>query len=174
MLSTSEASLRPWLSSLPVALREDLLRLCLLRLGATLAARAAEAATSLPVLAASCTEVLHSPQFSRLSVSEHLQWHRDSRMRVLHLLHSSSSSSSVRSLEFPCYSGRAFLFERPHFSERFVLTGVLGRLGLGLRRLVLPGVCDDEMLAHVGTSCPNIKEIDLEGSFALTDQGIRY
>ncbi len=167
-----EEELRVWLSSLPSSLRDDLLRCCLKRLSATLLGQPeANAVASLPVLAASCTEVLYDPNFSRLSVSEHLQWHRESRMRVLHLLHS-SGASSMRSLSFPCYAGRAFRFEQPPFSERYLVTSCFRHLRR-LRRLLLPGVCDDELLAFVGASCPVLEDLDVKDSFALSDQGIR-
>ena len=172
-LAAAEQSLSAYTSSLPVGLREELLCLCLQKLDSSALSGTAAAASSLPVLAASLTEVLFSPHFSRLELSQHLQWHRDSRMRALHLLHSSSSPcSSLRTLELSCYRARIFRLESPLFSERFVLTSCFHRLP-HLRRLSLPCVCDDEVLAFVSSCCPGLEELDVGGSFALTDQGIR-
>ncbi len=172
-LAAAEQSLSAYTSSLPVGLREELLCLCLQKLDSSALSGTAAAAASLPVLAASLTEVLFSPHFSRLELSQHLQWHRDSRMRALHLLHSSSSPcSSLRTLELSCYRARIFRLESPLFSERFVLTSCFHRLP-HLRRLSLPCVCDDEVLAFVSSCCPGLEELDVGGSFALTDQGIR-
>ena len=56
------------------------------------------------------------------------------------------------------------------FSEKFVLAGCFGRFPQ-LRILKMPNICDDDLLAKIGESCPNLEEMDLAGSFGITNQG---
>ena len=43
-----------------------------------------------------------------------------------------------------------------------------------LKRLTLPNVCDDEILSFIGENCPKLEELDVSGSFGITNQGIRW
>ena len=56
------------------------------------------------------------------------------------------------------------------FSEKFILAGCFSRFAQ-LRILKMPNICDDDLLAKIGESCKNLEEMDLAGSFGVTNQG---
>lgn len=93
-----------------------------------------------------------------LSVYNELQWHRQSRSKVLHLLH--QSDSGVQQIRFQCYEAPLFKFEPLSFSERFILMNCFYRFGK-LRSLHLPNVCDDEILAFIGENGKKNKKNDI-------------
>ena len=124
-------------------------------------------------------EVLYSSGLESVQVWSDLSWHREARMRVLHLLHSSStasssiasSCSSVKRLQLSCYHTPLYQFQELHFSERFLLTNIVNKLAR-LRSLSLPYVADDDLLARLGSgTCPSLEELDVQGSWGVTTRG---
>jgi len=56
----------------------------------------------LPVMIASCFEILFDAHFKTLEIFNELQWNKESRGKVLHLLHK-NLNSGLQSIEFSCY-----------------------------------------------------------------------
>ena len=63
-----------------------------------------------------------------------------------------------------------FRFQAMPFSEKFILAGCFSRFA-HLTILKMPNICDDDLLAKIGESCRNLEEMDLAGSFGVTNQG---
>ncbi len=94
-----EESSRIWLSSLPVSLRQELLASVVKKL--LCSSTNSCCPMSLPSMVASCVEVVYDEHFECLHLAEPLQWHRESRTKVLHRLH--RSDTTLRQLHFNCY-----------------------------------------------------------------------
>ena len=65
------------------------------------------------------------------SSAKALQWHKESRTKVLHKLHSSKSEvtshSKTSGLNFRCYEAPLFRFDPLSFSERYILLNCFQR-----------------------------------------------
>lgn len=82
----------------------------------------------------------------------------------------SERSSSVRELLFLCYRAKEFSLKQIQFSEKYALAKSWMKFP-HLKVLVLPNVCDDEMLKKVGECCPLLEELDVSGSYEVTNDG---
>jgi hypothetical protein len=93
-------------SLLPVQIREELLKssskLLIGNLGTIGYRSQHHTYNPLPVLIASLYEILYQPTFQAVEVYNELQWNRDSRGKVLHLLHQ-NLNTGVKSINFACY-----------------------------------------------------------------------
>ena len=94
ILSIVEERLNVWSRSLPLRLREELLYATIHTLATTLGIGGIDTfnrTNPLPVLIASTFESLFDSSFQRCTIPSMLQWNKESRLKVLHLLHQSPS-----------------------------------------------------------------------------------
>ena len=94
ILNIVEERLNVWSRSLPLRLREELLYATIHTLGTTLGIGGIDTfnrTNPLPVLIASTFESLFDSSFQRCTIPSMLQWNKESRLKVLHLLHQSPS-----------------------------------------------------------------------------------
>lgn len=173
ILATVEEELRDWASILPVRLREEVLgitaKLLISNLG-TLGYRSQHYTYNpLPVLIACLYEILYDPAFTRVDIYSELQWHKESRTKVLHLLH--KSPNRVQVATFACYSSPHYGLTSVPFSEKFILASCFNKLS-HLKSLYLPNTCDDDILGKVADCCPLLEELDVSGSFGVTNTGM--
>lgn len=112
-----------------------------------------------------------------------LFWRSD--FQLLNLPGMSSSSDRTRVLEnlaenlrdgpspevakFRMFDNQTLTLEESYFLKR-----ALRDLGANLRVLVLWKVCDDAMLAILGSTCRSLEAVDLWRSGNVTDAGLRY
>ena len=173
LLRSIERPLQNWTSNgLPVTVRQELIPLLISRLNSTFGPNeVGKDSSNVSLLMASVIEILFSPHFKSFTLPRALHWHKESRTRVLHLLH--QTDNLLESINFDCYGAPIFKLDTVHFSEKFILTNCFYRLRQ-LQILLLPHVCDDEMLAYIGSNCPNLKDIDVRDSFGVTNQGLRW
>ena len=59
------------------------------------------------------------------------------------------------------------------FSEKFILASCFNRLP-NLKSLHLPNTCDDDILAKVADCCPLLEDLDVTGSFGITNLGVQW
>ena len=59
------------------------------------------------------------------------------------------------------------------FSEKFILASCFNRLP-NLKSLHLPNTCDDDILAKVAECCPFLEDLNVTGSFGITNLGIQW
>ena len=59
------------------------------------------------------------------------------------------------------------------FSEKFILASGFNRLP-HLKILHLPNTCDDDILAKIADCCPLLEDLDITGSFGVTDLGVQW
>ena len=59
------------------------------------------------------------------------------------------------------------------FSEKFILASCFNRLP-NLRSLHLPNTCDDDILAKISNCCPLLEDLNVTGSFGITNLGIQW
>lgn len=164
-----EQDLRCWVSSLPAQLRQDIMDKAPAIIFNTVGKVTQISSSLIPLLLSSMAEVLYTGGLRSIRLWMDLSWHREARMRVLHLLH--SEQSSIQRLDLSCYHTPLYQYQELHFSEKFLLTNILNKLG-NLRSLVIPYVADDEMLAKLGAGmCPGLEELDIQGSWGVTSQG---
>ena len=107
ILSTVEEDLKSWISVLPSSVREEIVQnTCKLLIGnlGTIGYRTSQHHTynPLPVLIASSFEVLFDVNFQSLEFFNELQWNKESRGKVLHLLHK-NLNTGVQNINFACY-----------------------------------------------------------------------
>ena len=109
ILSTVEDDLKYWTSVLPVRVKEDILStVCKLLIGnlGTIGYRSQHHTYNpLPVLIASSFEVLYDVTFQSLEIFNELQWNKESRGKVLHLVHK-NLNTGVQHIDFACYKVR--------------------------------------------------------------------
>ena len=90
ILNMVEEKLNVWSRSLPIRLREELLYTAINTLTTTLGIGGIDTfnrTNPLPVLIASTFESLFDSSFHRCTLPSMLQWNKESRLKVLHLLH---------------------------------------------------------------------------------------
>jgi hypothetical protein len=90
---------------------------------------------------------------------------------MLHLLH--MTAKCLQHLDFSCYAAAFFRLEPLLFSERYILARCFRKL-CHLRVLRMPNVADDELLATVAACCPRLRDLDVAGSFGVTNRGVRW
>lgn len=66
---------------------------------------------------------------------------------------------------------------QPHFwtvqfSEEYLLTSCFNKLP-SLTYLYLPNICTDDMLSQLGSCCPSLQVLSVEGSMRVTDAGVK-
>ena len=98
--------MRSWISVLPASIREEILqntaKLLIGNLG-TIGYRSQHYTYNpLPVLISSSFEVLYDVNFQSLEIFNELQWNKDSRGKVLHLVHK-HLNTGVQNINFACY-----------------------------------------------------------------------
>ena len=184
-----ERGLREWLEDVPLCLREEILRRSYSTLFSSLGHDTEMCSSSVPIMLASVMETLYHPALKHLELWTDLHWwvwillrehflvtsfitfrHQEARLKVLHLLH--SQDSHIRSLNFSCYKTPIFQFQALSYSERFLLMNVLNKFSQ-LRQLSLPYVADDDILAKLGGGCcPQLEQLDVHGSWEVTNQGL--
>ena len=59
------------------------------------------------------------------------------------------------------------------FSEKFILASCFNRLP-NLKFLQLYNTCDDDILAKIGECCPFLEELNVSGSFGVTNLGVQW
>ena len=94
ILDIVEERLNKWSRNLPIRLREELLYATLNTLATTLGIGGIDTfnrTNPLPVLIASVFESLFDSSFHRCTLPSMLQWNKESRLKVLHLLHQAPS-----------------------------------------------------------------------------------
>ena len=71
-------------------------------------------------------------------------------------------------------------FQSPHygltsvaFSEKFILATGFNKLP-NLKILHLPNTCDDDILAKIADCCPLLEDLNIAGSFGVTDLGVQW
>ena len=165
-----ERGLREWLEDVPICLRQEILRRSYSTLFSSLGQDTMMCSSSVPIMLASVMETLYHPALKHLELWTDLHWHQEARLKVLHLLH--SEDSHIRSLNFSCYKTPIFQFQALSYSERFLLMNVLNKFSQ-LRQLFLPYVADDDILAKLGGGCcPQLEQLDVHGSWEVTNQGL--
>ena len=90
ILNNVEERLKIWSRNLPIRLREELLSATVNTLASTLGIGGIDTynrTNPLPVLIASTFESLFDSSFLRCTLPSMLQWNKESRLKVLHLLH---------------------------------------------------------------------------------------
>ena len=106
ILSTVEENLRFWVQCSPAAIREEILintaKLLISNLGSVGYRSQHHTYNPLPVLIASCFEILFDVNFKNLIIFNELQWNNESRGKVLHLLHK-NLNTGVQNIDFACY-----------------------------------------------------------------------
>lgn len=160
-----------WISQLVSPIIPDLMAVINVKLRGLLDRTQPDHVTLLPILISTLLEMMYRPDLKNLVLEPELQWHKNSRSHVLHLIH--LQESALQSLSFKCYQAPLFHFETLQFSERYILLSCFYRLSR-LRFLTLPNVCDDEILAYIGLHCPHLTYIDLQGSLGVTNQGVSW
>jgi len=113
----------------------------------------------------------HGPGFRRLALPKNLYAHKESRLHSLRA--ALAHGPGPRALELSCYDCEVYKVQQLQWSERFILTQRLGRLK-ALSELRLPFVAEDAMLASIALCCPNIQVLDVHGSHAVNDLGLRW
>ena len=94
ILNIVEERLNLWSRSLPIRLREEVLYATINTLATTLGIGGIDTfnrTNPLPVLIASVFESLFDSSFQKCTLPSMLQWNKESRLKVLHLLHQSPS-----------------------------------------------------------------------------------
>jgi hypothetical protein len=61
-------------------------------------------------------------------------------------------------------------FQPMPFSEKFLLAGCLGRFR-DLKILTMCNIAADDLMAKIGEACLHLEELDIAGSFGVTNQG---
>ena len=106
ILSTVEENLRSWISVLPARIREDILinvsKLLIGNFGTVSYRSQHHTYNPLPVFIASSFEILYDVSFNSLNICNDLQWNKDSRAKVLHLVHK-NLNTGVQHINFACY-----------------------------------------------------------------------
>jgi len=165
-----ERTLREWVEELPPLLQQDLLEITVKGILRSAARVTPYNSSTIPIIISSLTEVLYSANMSSIEIWTDLHWNQEARMKILHLLH--SKMSGIKKMVYSCYRTPVFQFQELHFSERFLLMNILNKFPQ-LRVLVMPYVADDELLAKLGGgSCPQLESLSIEGSWAVTNQGL--
>ena len=104
-----EEELRIWIQSVPARIREEILqntaKLLISHLGTVGYRSQHHTYNPLPVLIASCFEILYDVNFKTIEVFNELQWSKESRGKVLHLIHK-NLNTGVTSIDFACYKVR--------------------------------------------------------------------
>ena len=59
------------------------------------------------------------------------------------------------------------------FSEKFILATGFNKLP-NLKALHLPNTCDDDILAKIADCCPLLEDLNIAGSFGVTDLGVQW
>ena len=109
-------------------------------------------------------EALLAPDVHRLAVRHVRRWYRS---RFLQLLSSDCASGlQVLLLEDATWFTGTPVASAP-LAETFHSLS-------SLRQVSLRFVCDDGLLASLGTCCPCLEEIDIGGSLAVSDRGVQY
>ncbi|XP_059097046.1 uncharacterized protein LOC131891468 [Tigriopus californicus] len=160
-----------WISQLISPILPDVLAIANVKLRGLLDRTQPDHVTLLPILISTLLEMMYRQDLKGLVLEPELQWHKDSRSRVLHLIH--LQESGLQSLSFKCYQAPLFHYETLQFSERYILLSCFYRLSK-LHCLTLPNVCDDEILAYIGLHCPLLTYIDIQGSLRVTNQGVSW
>ena len=117
-MNTVEECIRDWLLCLPASVKEEILlntsKSLISNFGSVGYRSQHHTYNPLPVLIASCYEVLYDVNFKNLTVFNELHWNKDSRGKVLHLLHK-SLNTGVQSIDFACYKVSKVLNRVAHF-----------------------------------------------------------
>ena len=98
ILNIVEERLNTWSRNLPIRLREELLYSTINTLATTLGIGGIDTfnrTNPLPVLIASAFESLFDSSFHRCTLPSMLQWNKESRLKVLHLLHQAPSRYDI-------------------------------------------------------------------------------
>ena len=112
ILNNVEERLKIWSRNLPIRLREELLSATVNTLASTLGIGGIDTynrTNPLPVLIASAFESLFDSSFLRCTLPSMLQWNKESRLKVLHLLH----QAPTRQEPTLCYNSPKKIFQ--HF-----------------------------------------------------------
>ncbi|XP_059472799.1 uncharacterized protein LOC132195079 isoform X3 [Neocloeon triangulifer] len=101
-------------------------------------------------------EVLMAPDIKRLCVRHVRKWYRERFLQLLKCRGGGLRMLSLEDIDVP----------------RNALSSAFSALP-SLSHLTLRFACDDATLWQVGKGCPVLQELDIEGSFRVTDLGIR-
>ena len=104
--SSLEEELRLWIQFVPARVKEEILqntaKLLISNLGTVGYRSQLHSYNPLPVLIASCFEILYDTSFKTVELFNELQWSKESRGKVLHLIHK-NLNTGVTSIDFACY-----------------------------------------------------------------------
>ena len=169
-----EETLKMWSKYIPVRLKENMLSSSIQVLKSLLGSGglvidSRTRINPLPMLVASLFQSLFDCTFTKISVPSELQWVKESRLKVLHLLHS-SNNPFLTEARFDCYPKNKLLHSI-QFSEEYLLANCFNKLPK-LKILTLPFVCTNEILSQLCNCCPMLEVLSIEGSFGVTDEGI--
>jgi len=177
ILNIVEERLKLWSHTLPIRLREEVLYATISTLTGILGIGGIDTfnrTNPLPVLIASAFESLFDSSFHTCTLPSMLQWNKECRLKVLHLLHQAPSRTAineVREIIFDCYIG-CRLVNDITFSEEYLLANCFNRYPK-LCILSLPCVCNDDMLARIAQCCTCLEELNVSGSIGVSDEGVQ-
>lgn len=123
ILSTVEEDLKGWISVLPCCVREDILsnvsKLLIGNLGSVGYRSQHHTYNPLPVLIASSFEILYDVNFHSLTLVNELQWNKESRNKVLHLVHK-NLNIGIQHMDFACYKVQCLLINPTQSAKGFL------------------------------------------------------
>ena len=126
ILSSVEEALGQWVRVLPSCVRQEIVgnvsKLLISHLGTGLGFRSQthHAYNPLPVLIASSLEILYDGNFRELDIVRDLEWSKESRGKVLHLVHK-NLNNGVERIDFSCYKVITTGWPKYGFSNSFAV-----------------------------------------------------